>query len=287
MWAEFTTVSPDKGAAFFEKLMSKDDGWLASYYDALARINSPVKDYLTDPERLKRFYSAIRGRVTSPGPARPVFRSNTDMMLLTNRLRLDASGKPYLPGGMDVWKNLFIHHPQGKYDSKLTKAAPSWKDPDDVLDALFGLCRKAVENEPLKIFMALSDVERNRKTPLETATVDRLAREYRQLSAQYPLFSEAPALSDKTILAYLDTTHAINQVRDNGLKSDSAGMVQALTSLWQIFVRQGSIPEAESDAALAEVLEPFAKIAGQRELFDAARSGVKVLPEGHALALQI
>jgi hypothetical protein len=277
MWAEFATVSPDKGAAFFEKLMAKDDGWLASYYDALARINSPVKDYLTDPERLKRFYTAIRGRVTSPGPARPVFRSNTDMMLLTNRLRLDAAGKPHLPGGMDVWKNLFIHHPQGKYDSKLTKAAPSWKDPDDVLDALFGLCRKAVENEPLKIFMALSDVERNRKTPLDTATVDRLAREYRQLSAQYPLFSEAPSLSDKTILAYLDTTHAINQVHDNGLKSDSAGMVQALTSLWQIFVRQGSIPEAESDAALAEVLAPFAKIAGQRELFDAARSGVKVL----------
>src|SRR5258706_10326464 len=125
--------------------------------------------------------------------------------------------------------------------------------------------------------MALSDVERNRKTPLETATVDRLAREYRQLSAQYPLFSEAPSLSDKTILAYLDTTHAINQVRDNGLKSDSAGMVQALASLWQIFVRQGSIPEAESDAALAEVLTPFSKIAGQRELFDAARAGVKVL----------
>ncbi len=276
-WAELATVGTEKGAAFFEKLMAKDDGWMASYYDALARINSPVKDYLTDPERLKRFYSAIRGRVTSPGPARPVFRSNTDMMLLTNRLRLDANGKPHLPGGMDVWKNLFINHPQGKYDSKLTKAAPSWKDPDDVLDGLFGLCRKAVENEPLKIFMALSDLERNRKTPLEVGTVDRLAREYRQLSSQYPLFAEAPALTDKTILAYLDTTHAVNQVHDNGLKSDSAGMIQALASLWQIFVRQGSIPESESDAALAEVLAPFAKITGQRELFDAARAGVKVL----------
>ena len=36
-----------------------------------------------------------------------------------------------------------------------------------------------MENEPLKIFMALSDVERNRAKPLEAETVDRLAREYR------------------------------------------------------------------------------------------------------------
>ena len=104
--------------------MARDDGWLASYFDALARINGPVKDYLTDPERLKRFYAAIRGRVTSPGPARPVFRSNTDMLLLTTRLRLDPDGKPHLPGGLDVWKNLFVNHPQGKYDAKLTHAAP-------------------------------------------------------------------------------------------------------------------------------------------------------------------
>src|SRR5579872_1050882 len=104
MWAELAGAGTDKGAAFFEKLLAKDDGWLASYYDALARINGPVKDYLTDPDRLKRFYTAIRGRVTSPGPARPVFRSNTDMLLLTTRLRIDTGGKPHLPGGLDVWK---------------------------------------------------------------------------------------------------------------------------------------------------------------------------------------
>ena len=102
---------------------------------------------------------------------RPVFRSNTDMLLLTTRLRMDPNGKPHLPGGIDVWKNLFANHPAGKFDAKLTRAAPNWKDGDDVLEALFGLSRKSVENEPLKIFMALSDVERNRTTPLETATV--------------------------------------------------------------------------------------------------------------------
>ena len=72
VWGELAGASPEKGAEFFDKLIAKDDGWLASYYDSLARINGPVQDYLTEPEHLRRFYSAIRGKVTSPGPARPV-----------------------------------------------------------------------------------------------------------------------------------------------------------------------------------------------------------------------
>ncbi len=279
MWAELAGAPPANGAAFIEKLIARDDGWMASYFDALARINGPVKDYLCEPERMKRFYLAIRGRVTSPGPARPVFRGNTDMLLLTTRLRLDKDGRPHIPGNLDVWKALFVSHPAGKYDVKLSKAAPSWKDPDDVLEALFGLSRKAVENEPLKIFMALSDVDRNRSTPLEASTVDRLAREYHTLSAQYPLFSEAPAVSDKTILAFLDAIHAINKIGDQSVRANAAGTLQALAGLWQIFVRQGSIPTARSDQALARIVEPFQKIQGEREIFDGGRNGVKVLFE--------
>ncbi|HTS77948.1 MAG TPA: hypothetical protein VMG40_17175 [Bryobacteraceae bacterium] len=276
-WSDLVGTSPEKGAAFFEKIITRDDGWMASYFDSLARINGPVRDYLTEPERLKRFYTAIRGRVTSPGPARPVFRANTDMLLLTTRLRLDPDGKPHLPGGLDVWRGLFVNHPLGKYDAKLTHAASGWKESDDVLEALFGLCRKAVENEPLKIFMALTDVDRERATPLQTATVERLARDFKADSAQYSLFSEAPSLSDKTILQFLDTVHSINQVHDPLLKADAAGTMQALTGLWQIFLRQGGIPAAQAGRALTELLAPFEKIQNEREIFDAGRSGVKTL----------
>jgi hypothetical protein len=276
-WAELAGAGTDKGAAFFEKLISREDGWLASYYDAVARINGPVKDYLTDPDRLKRFYAAIRGKVTSPGPARPVFRSNTDMLLLTTRLRIDPNGKPHLPGNVEIWKNLFANHPQGKYDAKLSKAAPAWKDADDVLEALFGLSRKITENEPLKMFMGLTDIDRNRTQPLEAATVDRLLREWHALSAQYPLFAEVPTLSDKTIIAYIDTTHAVSGIHDQSLRSDAAGSVQALAGLWQIFVRQRSISPGEADATLASLIAPFQKIQNEREVFDAGQNGVRLL----------
>ena len=277
-WADLNGgIGPDKGAAFFERLITRDDGWLASDFDSLARIEGPVKDYLTEPERLKRFYAAIHGKVTSPGPARPVFRANTDMLLLTTRLRLDPDGKAHLPGGLDLWKRLFAEHPEGKYDAKLTRAAPQWKDADDVLEALFGLSRKTAENEPLKIFMALTDIDRRRTKPLDPATMDKLARNYRTLSAQYALFAEVPTLTDSTVLAYLETTRVIDAIRNQGLRADAAGTAQALIGLWQIFVRQQSIPRDAADATLAKLLEPFAKIGSDKDVFDAGRAGVRDL----------
>src|SRR5215471_13955847 len=276
-WTELVGASPDQGAAFFDKLIAKDDGWLASLYDALARIRGPVQEYLTEPARMKRFYTAVRGRITSPGPARPVFRSNTDMMLFTTRLRIDPNGKPHIPGSLEVWRNLFVNHPQGKYDGKLTKLATSWKEPDDVLEALFALSRKTVENEPLKIFMAISDIDRNRATPLDAATVDRLAREYHTYGYQYPLFSECRSLSEKSITQFLDTAAAIGKVKDPPLHSDLAGTFQSLVGLWQILVRQQSLAEAQADAAFSGIVGGFAQVKNQRELFDAGRNGVKVL----------
>ena len=276
-WTDLVGASPDNGPAFFEKLLAKDDGWLASQYDALARIHGPVQDYLTDPSRMKRFYAAVRGKVTSPGPARPVFRSNADMMLLTTRLRLDPNGQPHIPGSLDVWKELFVNHPRGKYDAKLSRAAGSWKSADDVLEALFGMSRKAVENEPLKIFMALSDVDRGRVEPLKPATVDRLARSFRDYGAQYTVFSDSTSISDKTVLQFLDTAEAIDHIRDTMVRQNAAGMMQALTGLWQILCRQNVIPPVKADAALKAILTPFAEATNELELFDAGRSGARQL----------
>jgi hypothetical protein len=283
-WTELVGASPDKPGSFFEHLIIRDDGWLASYFDALARIsnnslNGPVQNYLTEPERIKRFYAAIRGKVTSPGPARPVFRSNTDMMLLTARLRLDSNGKPHIPGGLDVWKNLFLEHPSGggKYDAKLSKDAVNWKEPDDVIEALFGLCRKAAENEALKIFMALSDLDRHRPTPLDSKTADRLARRYRSMGAQYPIFAEVSTISNDTMNQFLETAEAVDQIHDLSLRSDAAGTLQSLIGLWQIFCRQSSIAPADQDRALAAILMRFGKEKTEGDVFDAGRAGVQTL----------
>jgi hypothetical protein len=277
MWGELAGTPVTNPTGFLDKLISRDDGWLASYFDSLARAEEPVQNYLTEPARLKRFYEAIRGKVTSPGPARPVFRANTEMLLLTSRLWILPSGRPFIPGDMNVWRELFIHHPRGKYDNKLSKAASAWREPDDVLEALFGLCRKSVENEPLKIFLALTEMERQRKTRLAVKTVDDLARDYHDLGAQYSILAEAPELSDATIESFLDMAESMEAIRDAGLRSDAGGTVQGLMGLWQIFLRQGSLPAGAADKTLAGILKPFADISSESDVFAAGKAGVELL----------
>jgi hypothetical protein len=277
VWASLTGASPSNPGAFFEKLLSTDDGWLASYFDALSRIEGPAAAYLTTPEHLKRFYDALRGKITSPGPARPVFRSSTELMLLTSSLRIDANGEPHIPGNLDVWRTLFIKHPHGKYDGRLTRSANSWKTSDDLLEALFGLSRKTVENEPLRIFLALNDIDRNRARPLSAPVVSRLVNGFRPYGAQYVVFADAPALSEASITHYMDLFGQTMNTHNLLLRADTLGILQSLVELWRILCRQDAIPAARQDASFAQLIAPFTASPGESELFDAGRSGVKVL----------
>src|SRR5581483_7651090 len=131
--------------------------------------------------------------------------------------------------------------------------------------------------EPLKIFMALTDLDRNRQKPLEPATVDRLARSFRLYGSQYPIFRESRELSDASINQFLDTAEAISKIREQDLRSDAAGVFQSLISLWQIFVRQDTLPDSKADGTFSGITAPFAAVKNYRELFDSGRNGVKLL----------
>lgn len=277
VWASLVGVPPSNPGAFFDKLISVDDGWLASYFDALSRINGPVFTYLTQPERTKRFYDALRGKITSPGPARPVFRSSTELLLLTTGLRIDTNGQPHVPGNLEVWRTLFIKHPHGKYDGRLTRSANSWRTSNDLLEALFALSRKTVENEPLKIFLTLNDIDRDRSKPMSAQLAARLIAGYRKYGAQYVIFADAPSLSEASIEHYLDTCADLSASHDSLVKADAIGTLQALVEIWQILTRQNTVAPASEDATFAKLIEPFSHVRQETEVFSAGRSGVDVL----------
>ncbi len=277
VWTSLVGVSPANPGAFFAKLIATDDGWLASYFDALSRASGPTADYLTQSDRMKRFYEALRGKITSPGPARPVFRSSTELLLLTTTLRIDPNGRPHVPGDLNVWRTLFIKHPHGKYDGRLTRSANTWRTSDDLVEALFGLSRKMVENEPLRIFLALDDIDRNRKNPISPELATRLVGAYRAYGAQYILFADAPGLSEASIERYLALCGAISSTHDSLLKADAAGTLQALVEIWRILCRQNAISDSAQEATFAKLIDPFTRIKQESDLFDAGRSGLKTL----------
>jgi hypothetical protein len=277
VWASLVGANPSNPGAFFEKLMAMDDGWLASYFDALSRINGPTQGYLTQPERMKRFYDALRGKITTPGPARPVFRASTELMLLTTGLRLEADGQPHVPGNVAVWQTLFLKHPHGKYDGKLTRSAASWRAKDDLIEALFALSRKSVDNEPLRMFLALNDIDKARSKPISAEMAARLISSFRGYDAQYVLFADSPTLSEAAMTRYLDLCAETMKIRDSLLRADTQGTLQASVELWRALCRQDSIPLEARDASFRKLIEPFGQVKQEAELFDAGRAGVNLL----------
>ncbi len=276
-WEKLTGQSVGNGGKFFQQLIELDDGWLAAYFDALSRVEGPALTYLADPQRLQRFYAAVRGKVTSPGPARPIFRANAELLLLTTRLHFNNDGSPYLPGGIEPWKNLFIKHPHGKYDGKLTKSANTWASSDDVIEAMFALCRKAIENEPLKIFLAVSDIDRNRSKPLAAATVERLILSFPRHGEQFALYNDSRDISDEAIMAHLNVMPRLDKLNNYVRRADATGTFQALIGLWQVLRRNGSIPALAAESSLQALLAPFEQIGNQQAVFEAGRNGVLAL----------
>ncbi len=70
--------------------------------------------------------------------------------------------------------------------------------------------------------------------------MDRLATcNYHQYGTQYPIFNDAAALSDPSITQFMDTIDEINRIKDPMLRADSAGTMQSLVGLWQIFFAFG------------------------------------------------
>jgi len=277
VWASVVGASPSNPGQFFEKLISTDDGWAASYFDALSRIDGPTAAYLTQPEHMRRFYDALRGKVTVPGPARPVFRSSTELVLLTNSLRIDSNGQPHVPGDLEVWRTLFVKHPHGKYDGKLTRSAASWRSSDDLLESLFALSRKTVENEPLKMYLALNDIDRNRAKAISARLAARLVSAYRTYGAQYSLLADAPSLSEASINRYLDACADMSSIRDTLLKADTVGSFQALLELWHIAAIRNDLSTPTQDTSFSKLISPFGHMRQEGELFDADRSAFDTL----------
>lgn len=277
-WASFTGASPANPGAFFERLLTTDDGWLAGYFDSLMRLeDGPTRNYLTEPEHLRRFYEALRGKVTSPGPARPVFRATSDLLLLTTSLRMDNDGTPHVPGNLDTWRTLFVKHPHSKYDAKLSRAAASWRSKDDLIEGLFALSRKTADNEPLKIFLVLNDVDRDRATPISAGTAARLIADFRQFGAQYRLFADTPALTESAMIHYLDFCKQTTEMRDVLLKSDTIGSAQALVEIWSILSNRGLIPVSAQVSSLSAVIQAFNSIKAPGDLMGATRISLDAL----------
>ena len=275
-WKKLVGADPGSPAEFVLRLLEKDQGWLAAYFDALSRVSASQQAYITEPHRLERFYGALRGSSATPGAARSVYRPSPGLLLLTTRLQLEPSGQPHVPGNLAVWKKAFPRKSDSKAIRDWAKRAAGWNSPDQLIEALFGLSRVNSEDGPLQAYLELSEIDRQR-TPeqrLNAQTAALLAENFSRFGNQYLIFSEFHGLNNASIARFIGVAEGLGRIPDRMVRADAVGIFQANVGLWQILSRQGQIPAANLNDSWQQVIGPFARIGSAAQLFDSARTSL-------------
>jgi hypothetical protein len=277
-WRSLVGADPSSPDEFLVKLLERDQGWLAAFFDALSFVPREKQSYFNDTGRLKRFYEALRGK-DSGSPARTVFRPTANLYLLTSRLVLDENGKPDVPGGLEVWKEIFRRKSDSKLVRDWAKRSNGWNQPEHLLEALFSLSRVPVDEGPLQIYLQLTEIDRRRAPGqgLGVQAVRLMAEKFTRFRHQYLLFTEFPELDDASISRFLSIADILDRVRDDRVRANAMGLFQANVGLWQIFARQEQIPRNNLNASFQRVLQPFANVKNSEQAFDAGRTALQEL----------
>ena len=275
-WKSVVGVNPSNGSDFAAKLLTKDKGWLAAFYDCMARAGHEQQQHFTDPHRLESAYAGFRGSQSLTDAARPAFRLASGLLLLLNNLQWDAQGNPVIPGSVELWKSVFTQKHESRQQKEWGKRASKWTKPEEVLDAMFAMSRTDVEYGPLNMFLAFSELNANRppEQALKPETFKLLAAHYADYSDQYLIFSEFPQLDDAAVTTFVHSAEAIDKISNRVLRGNAMGTFQAEVGLWQILARQREIPAEQQNSSFVAVTKPFSAINNETQLFDAGRQSL-------------
>jgi hypothetical protein len=280
-WKDLVGASAESPGEFVTHLVSRDKGWLAAFYDAVSRGNQTQQAYFTDAGRMRRFYEALRGANGSNSAVGSSYRPDAGVVFLVTKLRLDANGRPIVPGNLEAWKAILNTHiySDPKIVGQWAKKATAWKDADELEEALFALSRIGTRDDPLQIYLTLSEIDRGR-TPdqrMSPDTVRLLADKFTRFSDQYLVFTEFPGLNDASIADFLKVAEGLDHIPDVTVRGNALGILQADLGLWQILARQGQIADTSLSDSWQRVIDPFSGIISSQQLFDAGRASLSAL----------
>jgi hypothetical protein len=274
-WKDLVGASPESPAAFVQRLLAGGKGWLAAYFDVLSRVNKSLQAYFTDAQRLRLFYEALRAADPSASATIGAFRPAPALLLLVTTLRREPNGEPIVPGNLEVWNEIFLQKNDARIVREWGRRNSHLASPDQLVQTMFALSRAATDGGPLQIYLTISAVESQRSTEhrLAPATVRLLAQKFDKFSDQYRIFSEFPELSDTSIVQFLETAEALENV-PNAVRGNALGIFQANVGIWQILARQGQIPNQRLNDSWQQVIKPFAKIRSAPQLYNAGRASL-------------
>jgi hypothetical protein len=274
-WKDLVGVGPELPGEFVARLLAKDKGWMAAYFDALSRVKRSQQVYFTDSRRLKFFYEALRTADNSEA-TKGVFRPAPGLLVLVTLLQLDANGEPHVPGNIEAWKSILSRKTSSPVGRGWSSRANRISTPEQMVQTLFGLSRINSTVGPLQVYLALCELDsrRSAQNKLSPELVQTLAHKFVDYSDQYRIFGEFPELDGASISLFLDVAGRLNAIPNISLRGNALGTFQATVGIWQILARQGQIPSSELNNSWQRALKPFAAVRSAAQVFDAGRASL-------------
>jgi hypothetical protein len=272
-WEDLAGANPNAPAEFIPRLLSKNNGWLAAYFDVLSTVPGRQQAHFTKAHRLQRFYAALRSSNQQNSATTGVFRPAPWLLLLVRQTQWGSDGEPLVPGGVETWREILSHWKDARGRGKITV-----KNPDELLEEMFFLSRANAEDGPLQAYLALSELD-SRRAPgrrLAPETVLLMGLKFSEFSDQYRVFSEFPELSDSSIRLFLDTAERLGKI-PNPTRGDAFGIMQANIGIWQILARQEQIASPNLEDSWQNLIKPFARVRSASQVYDAGRASLAQL----------
>jgi hypothetical protein len=275
-WKDLVGANPHAPAEFVERLLTKDGGWLAAYFDSLSRVSPEQQAHFVQSPRLRHCYEALRGKSSTPNATSSVFRPDPTLLLLITRLQWEPNGDPHVPGNLQAWKNILKQKSVADIARSADVETKGWNTPDGLMEVMFALSRLYIDGGPTDSFLMLSEIDAKRPAGhrLSAPTVELMATRFREFRDQYLIFSEFPELSDSSITVFITTATALGKIQDHTLRGNAMGIFEANIGLWQILARQGELSGHPLDDSWQETVKPFAHITSSAQLFDAGRNSL-------------
>jgi len=263
-WKDLVGASPGSPGDFVLQLLKQDRGWMALYFDTIARVDKAQQAHLVQSQRLRRLYEAFIGPGVKEWAAGASFRKAPGLLILFIRQQWLADGQPRIPGNVDLWKTV------------LGRRGRRVNNPDQVLEAMVASSRQDTDEGPLQTYLSLSELQaaRSRQQSLTSATLLYLANAHPRLGDWYSIFTEFPELNDSAIMRFIHVSESLDRISNPELRSDALGIFQANIGLWQILARQGEIPAGQIDASWQRVVDPFYKFDSSTQLFTAGEESI-------------
>lgn len=278
-WSDMVGANPHSPGEFALHLLSKDEGWLAAFFDVVSRLSREQQAHFADGSRLARLYGAYRSTVPNFNAAFGVFPRNGELLVLLTSLKWDSNGDLSVPGGIAVWPQILAMKPRLS-----SHRDTGWKNhccdrPEALLEMLVAASNLESRISPTHVFLMLSAMNEGRspERSISDATQLLVATKMGQLERWFPIFAEFPALDDTSIARFVEAADKVDAISNPSLRANALGALQAEIGLWQILARQGQIPDGKLNGSWQGLLQPYLGVSSSIQLFTAARNSLSAV----------